>query len=409
MDFYKIKFSLFLNYFVFAILLNSVGVVILQVQQNFGVGKTEASVLEAFKDLPIAVCSFVCASFLPRLGIKNAMMLALSLVTVICVVVPFVPSFLSFKLLFCVVGISFALMKISVFTTIGLLTSSDKQHASLMGYLEGCFMVGVLLGNLLFSFFIIDDNPASTQWLFVYWIIAGLSSLSLLFLLISKVDENKVKHSSKSIVDDIKASARLFKNKNVYLFLSAAFLFVLIEQSFQTWTPTFYNQNLKVPTSMSVQAGAILAGCFALGRFISGYFSRNFYWFSIVAICIIGFAISLFLVLPLSNQHADSSSTWWKAPLVVYLFPLMGIFLAPIYPLLNSVILSTLPNYLHSSMAGLIVVFSAIGGTFGSIVTGYLFEHLDGKIAFYFSLVPLTLLLVCAAVLSKNNKSGSHE
>ena len=35
----KIKLSLFLNYFVFAILLNSVGTVILQVQNNYGVTK----------------------------------------------------------------------------------------------------------------------------------------------------------------------------------------------------------------------------------------------------------------------------------------------------------------------------------------------------------------------------------
>ncbi len=48
---WKIKASLFLNYFVFAILLNSVGTVILQVQQNFGVTEGTASVLEAFKDL----------------------------------------------------------------------------------------------------------------------------------------------------------------------------------------------------------------------------------------------------------------------------------------------------------------------------------------------------------------------
>jgi len=48
-----IKASLFLNYFVFAILLNSVGAVILQVQRNYGVSETAASMLEGFKDLPI--------------------------------------------------------------------------------------------------------------------------------------------------------------------------------------------------------------------------------------------------------------------------------------------------------------------------------------------------------------------
>ena len=63
---FAIKLSLFINYFVFAILLNSVGAVILQVQRNFDVSKADASILEGFKDIPIAIISFIVASFLPN-------------------------------------------------------------------------------------------------------------------------------------------------------------------------------------------------------------------------------------------------------------------------------------------------------------------------------------------------------
>ena len=68
---WKIKLSLFLNYFVFAILLNSVGTVILQIQNNYGVSQGDASVLEAFKDLSIAIVSFLVASYIVRIGYKN--------------------------------------------------------------------------------------------------------------------------------------------------------------------------------------------------------------------------------------------------------------------------------------------------------------------------------------------------
>lgn len=63
-----LKISLFINYFVFAILLNSVGIVIKQSLANYGVSETDASILEAFKDLPIAIVSFFVASFLPKFG-----------------------------------------------------------------------------------------------------------------------------------------------------------------------------------------------------------------------------------------------------------------------------------------------------------------------------------------------------
>ena len=51
-------------YFVFAILLNSVGTVILQSINSFDISKTEASTLEGFKDLSIAFVSFFVASII---------------------------------------------------------------------------------------------------------------------------------------------------------------------------------------------------------------------------------------------------------------------------------------------------------------------------------------------------------
>ena len=70
-------------------------------------------------------------------------------------------------------------------------------------------------------------------------------------------------------------------------------------------------------------------------------------------------------------------------------------------------------------MSGLIVVFSALGGTTGSIITGHIFEAYGGESAFYFSLVPIGLLLTCLFFFNKlqkktganvtiNTTSGSH-
>ena len=77
MSTWRVKLSLSLNYFVFAILLNSVGIVILQVINNYGIPESSASVLEAFKDLSIAIVSFFIASFLPRIGYKRSMLIGI--------------------------------------------------------------------------------------------------------------------------------------------------------------------------------------------------------------------------------------------------------------------------------------------------------------------------------------------
>jgi fucose permease len=101
---WMIKLALFLNYFVFAILLNSVGTVILQVQNNYGITQGSASILEAFKDLSIAIASFLVASFLTRIGYKRSMLLALGFVTVACLLMPNIGGFAMTKILFCSYG-----------------------------------------------------------------------------------------------------------------------------------------------------------------------------------------------------------------------------------------------------------------------------------------------------------------
>lgn len=407
----RIKISLFINYFVFAMLLNSVGVVILQGQRFFNISKSSASVLEGFKDLPIAICSFLLASFVPKIGIKRAMLISLGIVTAICAIIPFADAFWWFKLLFLSIGVSFALIKVSSFTILGLITKNSHEHSSLMGFLEGFFMTGVLIGNILFSYFIDDHDVTSNHWLNLYWVLSALSLLAFILLLFSKLNEKEAHKSENSLSDDIKDSLKLFKHQLIFIFLACVSLYVLVEQSFQTWTPTFYNKILDVPASMSAQAGAVLAGTFAFGRVVSGFVLKKISWIWLVSFCIVGCAICIIITLPLSqNLMSNTKISWLNAPLVVYVFPVLGIFLSPIYPTINSLILSSTPKHLHSAMSGLIVVFSALGGTAGSFVTGNVFEKFSGQTAFYLSLIPLSLLFVLCIwmnVINKTNRSNN--
>jgi fucose permease len=256
--------------------------------------------------------------------------------------------------------------------------------------------------------YIDNNNPKSTAWLNVYWLLGGLSILAFILLLSSDIDESEAKIEGASLAKDFEAMVRLIILPLVLVFVVSIFLFVLIEQSFQTWTPTFYQDILKVPASMSIQAGAVLAGAFAIGRFVSSFMLRRYTWISVVTCCILVCAAIVLLTLPLTQNISSTPNTnWLNAPLVAYLFPVMGLFLAPIYPTINSVILSSLPKHLHSPMSGLIVVFSALGGTTGSIITGHIFEAFTGQTAFYMSLIPMLILVICLQLLNRLQKKSS--
>lgn len=388
--------ALALIYMVFAILLNSVGTVILQTIHTFGIDKPQASLLELFKDLPIAVTSFLVASFLPLLGYRRAMMIALAIVGCACALMPLYPSFHTTELLFTCVGIAFALTKVSVYSSIGLLTRGRAEHGRLTNTIEGLFMLGVLLSGWIFSAFIDHADPANPVWFRVYWLLAALCVLVFVLLAGARLDESAAHEGgAHSLGGSAAAMFKLMLRPLVNVFLLSAFLYVLIEQSFGTWLPTFNNEILHLPNAMSIQLASILAGATALGRIAAGQVLRRMSWHTLLNLCVVGMGVLVLLVLPLAQHAAPRPDAGWlDAPPAAYLLPLIGLLMAPIYPVINSVALSSLPKPLHAPMTGLIVIFSALGGTLGSRITAVVFASFGGIHAFYFSLVPMTLVLV---------------
>lgn len=394
-----IKISLYLNYFVFAILLNSVGIVILKSQKNYGVDEVQASILEAFKDLPIAIISFLIASFLPRIGYKKAMLAGLALVTFACITMYFGNSFAAAKLLFACVGVSFALIKVSVYSLIGSVTQNQQEHNSLMSNIEGVFMVGIALAYFLFPAFNSETNP--NAWINVYWLLAALSSVSFIVLFFTKFDIPQ-ELAGTSLTDDIMQMFKLLSKILIIIFIISAFLFVMIEQGIMTWLPTFNSKVLHLPENISIMMASILAISLAIGRIGAGFLTKKINWIWILSSCITIAMLLVVFVLPKTiNLEIKTINSLADIPLIAYTFPLIGLFIAPIYPLLNSVVLSALPKKLHSPMTGLIVIFSALGGTFGSRIIGWMFKNQGPEKAFYFTLLPMFLLLISFFILRK--------
>ncbi len=407
---WRITLSLFLIYFLFAMLLNSVGTVILQVIHHYDVSKPAASILEAFKDLSIAAVSFIAASFLPRVGYRRSMLIALALMACASAAMPLVPGFFTTKMFFMCAGMSFALVKVSVYSAIGLLTEDEKGHAQLMNLLEGTFMVGVLSGYWLFSAFIDSNDPHSPSWLKVYWVLAGLCVFIFLLLFGAEFDESQAQAPEAGEAQGFLAMLALLAKPVVYIFLVSAFLSVLIEQGVTSWLPTFNNEILRLPLAMSVQVTSILAASTAIGRLSFGVLVKKISWYALLNICVIAMGVLVALPLPLAAGLAPGQvADWAHAPVAAFIFPLIGLFMAPIYPVINSLILSALPKHRHAAMTGLIVIFSALGGTSGSLITAAAFARLGGEVAFYLTLVPMAVILAALFLFRRELDRGHVE
>jgi fucose permease len=272
-------------------------------------------------------------------------------------------------------------------------------------------MIGNLSLYFIFSSFVDNDNAQSTAWLKAYYLIGGLAALAFVLLLSAPLDESAAKGDSpKTLSGEFGGMFKLLAQPVVLAFIFSAFFYVLIEQSIQNFLPTFNNKVLLLPTALSIQMGSILAGSTALGRFLAGIILKKLNWFYVLVGCLLLATLLILIAMPLAQKGAGHPITGWlNAPIAAYIFPLIGLILAPIYPAINSVTLSSLPKAKHGLMSGWIIIFSAIGGTTGSLITGYIFDAYSGQKAFYFTLVPITILVILLFIFKKLQPKASIE
>lgn len=399
-----IKLSLFLIYFVFAALLNSVGILVERSIEVYEVAKEDAALLELFKDLSIAFVSFLIGSILPKLGYKRGMLISLALVFVGCLGMYFGNSFWSVKILFAITGLSFAIVKVAVYALIGYVTDSKEDHSQLMSLIETVFMIGIIFMYVVFPLFYDDLDP--NGWLRGYLLMAVIIAIAFLIILFSNFNI-EVEKKATSLSEDFKGMLELFKTPMVWVFAIFAFFYVMTEQGIMTWLPTFNKEILNIEAQLATQVAVILMTSIALGRFITGMLVKRIKWIYIALTGLILAAILVPVVLPMAeNVSPKTAETLKDLPLVSFLFPMIGLFLAPLYPLISSTVLTLTDKSKHSSLAGILTFTSAIGGTLGSVIIGNLFDILGGNKVFYLSLIPMAIILVAIISLNRLSKSA---
>lgn len=355
----KISLPLKLTFLIFSMVLNCMGLIILQLADD-NITYGELGFLESFKDLPIAFISLFAVSFINKTGAKKALILALAIVGICSCLLPFVEVFWFYKLWFAIIGACFAIGKICVFGIIRNNISDEKSLAKTMNSVEASFMIGIFVVNTGFGWLI--SSPYSEFWKFGFLLIAVLSAITIFLLSRANISEAQPLEN-KNIFSELSG----FTTPTVALFLAVIFCIVFVEQGFNSWLPSFYKNHLKVNSFFALQATSFLSLFSYAGRTVTANIIRRFSLPGYYITCMI--FIILLLITIVGLQYFDSEDS----RLILFLFPVIGLFLSPLYPVINSRMIAQVDKEKVNLFTSLIVIFSSLGSSVSSIIMAVLF------------------------------------
>ena len=113
-----------------------------------------------------------------------------------------------------------------------------------------------------------------------------------------------------------------------------------------TWLLTFNKEVLALSENVSIMMASIFAISLGVGRIIAGYPAQRYSGFGVTAGCIVLAIVMVLFVLPQNRVEmgvvSAGTNRLQDVPLLAY--PFLGLFISPIYPLLNSAVLTALPK-----------------------------------------------------------------
>jgi FHS family L-fucose permease-like MFS transporter len=375
-----IKWLTFLMFMMFAMTTDSVGAIIPEIQKGFGVNMTVAGLMHYIPMICIALAGVFLGFLADRLGRKATIIIGLALYAVNSYLYIVANTYGFILSLMAIGGLAIGVFKTGALALIGDISTSTKQHTSIMNALEGFFAVGAIIGPFIVANFL----SKGIKWQYLYVVAGSLCVLLIIMATIAKYPKTK-----KTTEDPINLAGTLSMLKDPYAigFSIGAFMYVAVECAVYVWMPTLiakYEGNLILIATYALTIFFILR---AGGRFLGAWLMSYFNWS--VVLTIVSFLILLCFL----------GSVFGGLGMAVILLPLSGLFMSVIYPTLNSKGISCFPKAKHGSIAGIILFFTAAGAALGPLAMGGISDIFGGDAKYGFILATVFAALLCAGAI----------
>ena len=349
----------YLMFFMFAMTTDSVGVIIPQVVQEFGLSLTAAGALHYGSMTAIALAGLLLGFLADRYGRKPTILLGLGLFTGAALFFPAAGGFLTILALIMASGLAIGIFKTGALALVGDISRDVSEHTRTMNLVEGFFGVGAIVGPLLVTQLV--HAGVSWRWLYV---LAGVLSLVLIAIAAS------VRYPGATVLREQSVAragtGQLLRSPYALGFSVAAFCYVAVECAIYVWMPTLVGSYQGSLALVAAYALPIFFTLRAAGRFLGAWLLDHLEWSATLALC----SAAIFLCF------AGSLIGGVEAALI--LLPGAGLFMSVMYPTINSKGIACYPRCDHGRVSGLILFFTCCGAAIGPFAMGAVSDAFGG-------------------------------
>ncbi|AFY58822.1 fucose permease [Rivularia sp. PCC 7116] len=276
-----------------------------------------------------------------RIGLARMLLLASTSLTLALTIYAFSPYWWLMVAAGSLLGLGIGLIDAGINSYI----ANRESQADLMGLLHGFYGIGALLGPAIATTLLAVNLPWRSVYL-VFAAVVGLMVVGMLWAVISdyKPLTSRIKKSDKT------ASANLgeaLKTPTVLLAGLLLAVYVGTEASVGNWAYSVQHISRETPTLIAGYSVSAYWLGLTLGRFISGRFVKLFGANRTLNYSLILLSLSLI--------------AWWLLPNQLISLPLIGIALAPIFPLTIWLTPQRIPTAIVPAAIGFITSVASLG------------------------------------------------
>ena len=361
----------------------------MQAVSYYGIGHTAAGSLKSLFNITQLLSSFVVFTVFMKYGYRKPTALIFGLMAAFCLFVPLVNTIGMVAAYLLFAGIAYTTIKVSCYSMVSLFAKNPGEHASFVNLMEGIHMLGNMAALWIYSLFTTGNGG---NWIYLFWVITAICALLSFAYVLVRIPRAV---SAKKPATEFAGFGKALLSWVIVLFFIMMCAYDFLEQGTSSWLSTFNNEILLLPKAISVQLQSVFVLAMCAGRLLNSWVLRKVHWKKVFAVnFILAIIMLLFTFANLQKGLGANATSIFNVPLLAFGIPLLGLFIAPVYPTLVSTMLSTFTVAQQPMLMSVLMISGAIIDSFAVQLTGVLFDKIGGINAFKVNMLGSLLFLL---------------